>query len=69
MILELNARPGLSIQIANNAGLLPRLNSVEAHTTPCKNVDERVTFATENFFARDENRILPAIHAATEPAL
>ena len=29
MVLELNARPGLAIQIANAAGLLPRLNLVE----------------------------------------
>lgn len=29
MLLELNARPGLSIQIANNRGLLPRLRHVE----------------------------------------
>lgn len=29
MVLELNARPGLSIQIANNRGLLPRLRHVE----------------------------------------
>jgi alpha-L-glutamate ligase-like protein len=30
MLLELNARPGLSIQVANNRGLLPRLNHVKA---------------------------------------
>jgi alpha-L-glutamate ligase-like protein len=30
LILELNARPGLSIQIANRAGLRPRLDAVEA---------------------------------------
>lgn len=29
MILELNARPGLSIQIANGVGLLPRLKHIE----------------------------------------
>ncbi len=29
MLLELNARPGLSIQVANQAGLLPRLRHVE----------------------------------------
>ncbi|WP_413110753.1 alpha-L-glutamate ligase-like protein [Thaumasiovibrio sp. DFM-14] len=29
MVLELNARPGLAIQIANNCGLLPRLRLVE----------------------------------------
>jgi alpha-L-glutamate ligase-like protein len=31
LMLELNARPGLSIQIANRAGLLPRLQLIEYH--------------------------------------
>lgn len=31
LILELNARPGLSIQLANRQGLLPRLNAVDRH--------------------------------------
>ncbi|MEQ3693890.1 MAG: alpha-L-glutamate ligase-like protein [Thalassolituus sp.] len=30
MLLELNARPGLTIQVANNAGLLTRLTKVDA---------------------------------------
>ena len=30
MILELNARPGLTIQLANGAGLRPRLQAVDA---------------------------------------
>ena len=30
MILELNARPGLAIQLANGAGLRPRLETVDA---------------------------------------
>jgi hypothetical protein len=29
MILELNARPGLTIQVANHAGLRPRLDAVD----------------------------------------
>ncbi|SHO56122.1 alpha-L-glutamate ligase-like protein [Vibrio quintilis] len=33
MVLELNARPGLAIQIANGAGLLPRLKHIE-HIKP-----------------------------------
>jgi alpha-L-glutamate ligase-like protein len=31
MLLEMNARPGLSIQLANGAGLKPRLRKVEAY--------------------------------------
>ncbi len=34
MVLELNARPGLSIQLANRAGLLPRLAAVDARLGP-----------------------------------
>jgi alpha-L-glutamate ligase-like protein len=30
LLLELNARPGLAIQVANNAGLVPRLRRAEA---------------------------------------
>ncbi|TVZ37808.1 alpha-L-glutamate ligase-like protein [Alteromonadaceae bacterium 2753L.S.0a.02] len=49
-LLELNARPGLSIQIANGAGLLPRLRSVEAIRNPARmSVAERVAFAQAQF--------------------
>ncbi len=34
LILELNARPGLSIQVANGAGLLPRLKHIESLGKP-----------------------------------
>jgi hypothetical protein len=30
MLLEANARPGLAIQLANNAGLLPRFAEIES---------------------------------------
>ncbi|WP_239923569.1 alpha-L-glutamate ligase-like protein [Agaribacterium haliotis] len=33
-LLELNARPGLSIQIANGAGLIPRLKAIELINKP-----------------------------------
>jgi len=54
LILEVNARPGLNIQIANSAGLLPRLNAVETRTTPFKNIDERIAFAMEHFSVKNE---------------
>lgn len=50
MLLELNARPGLAIQVCNNAGLLPRLRLVEElvrHTT--MTIDERIAFSREHF--------------------
>ncbi|MBC8457982.1 MAG: alpha-L-glutamate ligase-like protein [Deltaproteobacteria bacterium] len=51
LILELNARPGLNIQIANRAGLLPRLKLTEQHHGNFHTVDERVSFAVEHFSA------------------
>lgn len=49
LILELNARPGLSIQIANRSGLLPRLKLVEQHHTGLVNLDDRLEFSKHNF--------------------
>jgi len=49
LILELNARPGLSIQIANRAGLLHRLRQVDAERTSLNSLEERVGFARSRF--------------------
>lgn len=49
LILELNARPGLNIQIANNAGLLLRLELVERCHFELQTVEERVAFAKRRF--------------------
>lgn len=49
LILELNARPGLAIQIANGQGIKPRLKTIEAlrrHDLP---IDERVAFSQHHF--------------------
>ncbi len=51
LILELNARPGLNIQIANRSGLLPRLNMVERNHKDLGGVGERVAFAQTHFRA------------------
>jgi len=51
LILELNARPGLNIQIANRSGLLPRLNLVEQNHRGLNGVEECVAFAQEHFGA------------------
>lgn len=49
-LLELNARPGLSIQIANNAGLLPRLREIEQLSRPHKmSIADRIAFARASF--------------------
>jgi alpha-L-glutamate ligase-like protein len=51
LILELNARPGLNIQIANHAGLLPRLKVVEQLRETLHSVEDRVAFSQERFRA------------------
>lgn len=49
LILELNARPGLAIQLANGAGLRARLDAVEAQRPSLATVEERVAFARSCF--------------------
>ena len=49
MILELNARPGLNIQIANKTGLLSRLKVVEDRYGDLGSIEERIIFAKERF--------------------
>lgn len=53
LILELNARPGLNIQIANQAGLRPRLQAVDDWAEHDTDVDRRVAFARETFSAEN----------------
>ncbi|WP_304641044.1 alpha-L-glutamate ligase-like protein [Pseudomonas sp.] len=55
LILELNARPGLNIQIANDAGLTHRCHTVERHLAELKkegreeSVEERMRFSQKHF--------------------
>jgi alpha-L-glutamate ligase-like protein len=49
LLLELNARPGLAIQIANAAGLLHRVNLVEQHWQELPTVADRLAFARRHF--------------------
>lgn len=52
LLLELNARPGLAIQMANGCGLLPRLNAIESLKRPHFSPRERALFAMESFARR-----------------
>lgn len=52
LLLELNARPGLNIQIANREGLQSRLEKIENYAGPLDTVADRVAFARENFASR-----------------
>jgi alpha-L-glutamate ligase-like protein len=47
VVLELNARPGLAVQVANRAGLLPRLSAVDASFHPERGIDERIALGRE----------------------
>lgn len=47
LMLEINARPGLSIQLANKKGLLPRLQKVEKMKTIPASPAERILLAKE----------------------
>lgn len=49
LILELNARPGLAIQIANRSGLQGRLDLVRREVGRLGSVADRVAFAREHF--------------------
>jgi alpha-L-glutamate ligase-like protein len=49
MLLELNARPGLGIQIANLAGLVPRLERIRKEAAKNLSAEERVKFSMEHF--------------------
>ena len=55
LILELNARPGLNIQIANRAGLLPRLELVENKSKSLTKLEDRLDFAKEHFAAQSKS--------------
>ena len=51
LILEMNARPGLNIQIANRAGLLPRLKLVERHKRDLLTIEDCIAFSRQHFGA------------------
>lgn len=65
LLLELNARPGLSIQIANNRGLLARLRHVEGLEDHYLSHEDRVAYAVANFRHHDD---APADHGAATPS-
>lgn len=51
LILELNARPGLAIQIANGIGLHSRLELIDDQADPEDSVDTRLVFCQQHFGA------------------
>ena len=51
LILELNARPGLAIQIANRTGALKRFDMIDKQSDKA-DITERVTFSMNHFGAQ-----------------
>ncbi len=45
LMLELNARPGLNVQLANQTGLLKKIKKLEAMKNLPKNIEERLVFS------------------------
>lgn len=68
LLLELNARPGLAIQMANGTGLLPRLHAVEALRRPHFTAEERVAWSMAQLGKADKQTDQPeAKTELTEP--
>src|SRR5690554_2389040 len=51
LLRELNARPGLAIQMANGKGLLPRLRNIESLKRPHYTPEKRAAYAMTTFGA------------------
>lgn len=49
LLLELNARPGLAIQIANGIGMQPRLSVIESQLGQERTAEERVAYSMDVF--------------------
>jgi alpha-L-glutamate ligase-like protein len=55
VLLELNARPGLAIQMANRSGLKKRLDQIDtALPSLLETIDDRIRWARENLAAKSE---------------
>ncbi|MGI9235167.1 MAG: alpha-L-glutamate ligase-like protein [Woeseiaceae bacterium] len=57
LILEMNARPGLNIQIANRAGLSERIARVEANYDSAASPAERAAVARREFAAEESRQL------------
>lgn len=64
LVLELNARPGLSIQIANGCGLNHRLKAVEEAADRLRDTPARLSFAKERFGEATAAEVIPMPMAA-----
>ncbi len=53
LLLELNARPGLAIQIANGMGMQPRISMIDTQRDVERMAEERVAYAMDVFGKTD----------------
>jgi alpha-L-glutamate ligase-like protein len=62
LMIEVNARPGLAIQLANGVGLLKRLRPIEARLKerPGETAEEKISFSQEAFAAGSGRATVPA---------
>ena len=66
LLLEINARPGLSIQIANQEGILPRLEAIDQVLPKLSGISEKIAFAQETFAVGTPlTREVPVLEAAS----
>ncbi|MBW4670146.1 MAG: alpha-L-glutamate ligase-like protein [Cyanomargarita calcarea GSE-NOS-MK-12-04C] len=49
LLLEINARPGLAIQIANREGLIGRLEAIDSTLPKLSGIQEKIAFAQKTF--------------------
>lgn len=55
LLLEMNARPGLTIQLANGIGILQRLRRIEKLSEKSSRLEDRVRFSMDTFGDGDIN--------------
>ena len=49
LLLEINARPGLAIQIANREGIIPRLEAIDRSLPKLSSIQDKIAFAQDTF--------------------
>lgn len=49
LLLEINARPGLSIQISNQEGLIPRLEAIDKNLSSLNSIEQKIAFSKHSF--------------------
>lgn len=69
MIIELNARPGLSIQIANRAGLATRVEFVEQLENNALSPEERIALSKQHFSDLQTSSAATTVQRSEHPAL